>query len=98
MGAASYNFPAMDPAVHQLIATVQTYQSLLQRYADKLVNNKLVAALIVEAVIEDNMELLSNLPSKQIRSFLKTATSKKCEQWLLAKAKTLHLRKPKNPT
>ena len=97
-GAASYHIPVMDPAVHQLIAAVNTYQRLLFRYASRIIKNKLVASLIVEDVIETYSQNIAVIPFSETRIFLKTCTYEKCSEWLLAKPNMLHLRKPKNPT
>jgi len=97
-GAASYTFPTMDPAVHQLINTVNCYQRLLLRYASIIVKNKLVASLIVEDVLETYTHQVKIIPPSETRSFLTTCTSEKCAQWLAAKPQVFNQRKPKNPT
>jgi hypothetical protein len=88
----------MDPAVHQLIAVVNTYQRLLFRYASTIVKNKLVASYVVEEVIETYSQNIALVPPSETRAFLKTCTYEKCGEWLIAKPAMLHLRKPKNPT
>lgn len=99
IGSASYNFtPSMDPAIHQLIATINTYQRLLQRYATHIVKNKLVASLIVQEVMNKYSQQVAVIPPTDIRSFLQENTQQCCQQWLATKSKTLYLRKPKNPT
>lgn len=98
MGTAPNIFEPMDPSVHQLIFTVNTYQRLLQRYATYIVKNKLVASLIIEETFTAYTEQVKIIPPNAIRNFLKTYTLEHCRQWLDAKDKTLTLRKPKNPT
>lgn len=67
--------------ISQLIATINTYQRPLERYANYMVKNKLVAALIVQDVFDDYSKLVSDIPHSEIRSFLKTNTLAKCRQW-----------------
>lgn len=88
----------MDSSVHQLIATVNTYQQLLFRYAATIVKNKLVASFIVVEVINEYSKKVQLISPTEIRLFLHSTTQHKCEQWLAAKGVTLNLRKPKNPT
>jgi hypothetical protein len=98
VGAASYNFLAMDHSVQQLIATVNHFQRLLLRYSSLIVKNKLVSYLIIEDVFDEYSKQVNIIAPSEIRLFLSTTTQQKCEQWLVAKAVTLNLRKPKNPT
>ena len=98
MGSASYNHPAMDPSMHQVIAVVNCYQRVLHRYASRIVKNKLVASLIVEEVFKRYQNSIAIVPPEQVRAFLQQSTADCCRQWLRTKSKTLYLRKPKNPT
>jgi hypothetical protein len=97
-GAASYNLAAMDASVLQLIATVNTYQRILHRYASQLVKNKLAAALIVEDVFSEYTNRVTDIAAPDTRKFLQTTTITKCAQWLAAKPVVHDMRKPKNPT
>ena len=100
VGAASYTSPppAMDPSIHQLITSINTYQHLLHRYACSMVKNKLVAAVIVEETFLAYSLQVVVIPPTSTRKFLKEYTLTSCNQWLKAKNKTLIMRKPKNPT
>lgn len=98
VGAASYNFFAMDHSVHRLIATVNHFQQTLLSYTSLITKNKLVAYLIIENVINEYSKQVDFIAASDIRRFLQTSTKQKSHQWLVAKAVTLHLRKPKNPT
>ena len=71
----------MQNSVSQLTATVNTYQQPLMRYANYRVKNKLVAALIVEAVMEDYSNKIADLPKDQVRLFLINNTLAKCKEW-----------------
>ena len=97
-GAASYNLADMDSQVLQLIATVNTYQQLLLRYATSIVKNKLAASLIVADVFNEYQSRVSDIATSETRIFLQTITVKKCAQWLAAKPVVHDMRKPKNPT
>lgn len=98
VGAASYTYLAMDPAIQQMISTVNTFQQLLLRYVSLFIKNKLVAALIVEEVISEYCANARVIAPSDTRAFLHTCTLHKCLAWLAAKPVTLNLRKPKNPT
>ena len=100
MGTASYIHPVppMDASTHQLIATINTYQRLLHRYASIVVKNKLVASTIVEEVFLQYSIKLNIIPPAAVRQYLRQYTLACCRQWLLVKNKALFQRKPKNPT
>jgi len=100
MGTASCIYPSlpMDPSIHSLIATINSYQKLLHRYASIIVKNKLVAATIVEEVFLQYSLQVNVIPPDNIRQYLRQYTLASCQQWLLVKNKTLFQRKPKNPT
>ena len=91
---AAGSFEAKRPAKsHQILY----YSELLQRYANRIVKNKLVAALITDEVVENYIAAIQiNAPG--LRQYLKQSTFNCCQKWLLIKSKTLYLRKPKNPT
>ena len=97
-GTASYNLTVMDSSAQQLIATVNSFQYLLHRYASLIVKNKLAAALIIEDVINEYACHIADIATSDTRKFLQKTTLHKCRQWLAAKPVMHDMRKPKNPT
>jgi hypothetical protein len=87
-----------DTAIHQLVATINTYQRLLERYASFILKNSLVAPLIVEEVMYRYNQEVGSIDRFKIRQYLKETIQACCEEWKRTKGETLFLRKPKNPT
>lgn len=82
----------------QLSLIANYYRPVLQRYAFYMVKNKLVAALIIQEVLDNYHQEPTITNPALFRKYLQQRSFECCQQWLRTKSKTLYLRKPKNPT
>jgi hypothetical protein len=65
-----------------LVNTVAYYDTLLQRYARRLIQNEEAAAVIVQNVLEAQFQINGLVPAKDLRQVLKTDVLNKCFFWL----------------
>jgi hypothetical protein len=65
-----------------LVNIVAYYDSLLQRYARRVIQNEEAASVIVQDVLEGQYQINGLVPAKHLRQVLKTDVLNRCYFWL----------------
>jgi hypothetical protein len=65
-----------------LVNIVAYYDSLLQRYARRVIQNEEAASVIVQDVLEAQYQINGLVPAKHLRQVLKTDVLNRCYFWL----------------
>ena len=77
-------YSVMKTVISSLAQTICYYTPLLERYARRLINNEVVAELLVTEVLEDQYEIDKLAPSDHLRKALKIDLRSRCLYFKIA--------------